>query len=160
MLELDEYAEELQNVFDDISGVRLDPELPQVSRQIAIDFMSLFNVVCRKRPRSQGHSCDPGRHSKRSMWVEIQLHALACSAMWACCDDTSSDDGEHNTSDAFLLFCADRPHRAGASCRDELKVALGCRFSLHVFTVAQQDHPLDDQDSVNCGLGPVPAFWR
>ena len=47
---------------------------------------------------------------------------------------------------------------AGLTDVDELRAALGCRFALDVFTVAQQDHPLVDQDSLICGLGP--AFWR
>ena len=37
------------------------------------------------------------------------------------------------------------------ACVDELKVALGCRFALDVFIVAQQDYFLADQDSVICG---------
>ena len=48
VLELDEYAEELQNVFDSISGVRLDPEL---LRKVEIDFMNRLEVY-RKRPRN------------------------------------------------------------------------------------------------------------
>ena len=50
VLELDEYAEELHNVFDSISGVRLDPELLSASR-VEIDFMNRLEVY-RKRPRS------------------------------------------------------------------------------------------------------------
>ena len=38
---------------------------------------------------------------------EIQLQDLACLAMWACFDDTTSDDDEHSTSNAFLLLCGD-----------------------------------------------------
>ena len=37
VLELDEYAEELQNVFDNISGVRLDPDVLSASRKVEID---------------------------------------------------------------------------------------------------------------------------
>ena len=48
VLELDEHAEELQHVFDNISGVHLDPELLQVSRQAEIDIMGRLNV-CRRR---------------------------------------------------------------------------------------------------------------
>ena len=55
--------------------------------------------------------------------------------MWACCDDTSSDD-DHNTSNAFL--CADHliapVLHAGLTDVDELKVALGCRIALDVFS--------------------------
>ena len=35
---------------------------------------------------------------------------------------------------------------------------LGCRFALDIFTVAQQDYPLADQDSLNRDSGP--ALWR
>ena len=37
VLELDEYTEELLDVFDSISGTRLDPELLTVSRQVELD---------------------------------------------------------------------------------------------------------------------------
>ena len=50
VLELDEHAEELQHVFDNISGVHHDPELLQVSRQVEFDIMSRLNV-CRSCPR-------------------------------------------------------------------------------------------------------------
>ena len=40
VLELDKYAEELPNVFDNISGERLDPELFSAPRKVEIDFMS------------------------------------------------------------------------------------------------------------------------
>ena len=53
VLELDECAEELQNVFDNISWVRLDPELLQVSRQVEINFMRRLNVY-RKASEAQG----------------------------------------------------------------------------------------------------------
>ena len=51
VLELDDYAEELQNAFDSISGVRLDPELLNASRKVEVDFMSRLEVY-RKRPRN------------------------------------------------------------------------------------------------------------
>ena len=35
VLELDEYVDELQNVFDSISGVRLDPELLRALRKVS-----------------------------------------------------------------------------------------------------------------------------
>ena len=44
-LELDEYAEELQDVFDSISGVRLDPELLSASRKVEIDFMKVWRCI-------------------------------------------------------------------------------------------------------------------
>ena len=34
VLELDEYAEELQNMFDNVSGLRLDPELWSALRKV------------------------------------------------------------------------------------------------------------------------------
>ena len=43
VLELDGCAEELQNVFDNVSGVR--PELLSASRKVEIDFMSRLEVV-------------------------------------------------------------------------------------------------------------------
>ena len=49
VLELDEYTEELLHVFDSISGIRLDPKLLRVSRQVELDFMSWLGVY-RKRP--------------------------------------------------------------------------------------------------------------
>ena len=51
VLELDEHTEELQNVFDNISGVRLDPELLSASRKVEIDFMNRL-AVYRKRPKN------------------------------------------------------------------------------------------------------------
>ena len=54
--------------------------------------------------------------------------------MWACCADTSSDDGEHNTSNTLLLLFADALIApvllTGLSDVDELMVALGCMFAL------------------------------
>ena len=68
MLELDEYADELQNVFDNISGVRLDPEQLQVSRQVEIDFTSRLNVY-RERPRHWAtHKSIPVIPTK---WVDV-----------------------------------------------------------------------------------------
>ena len=51
VLEHDEYAEELHNVFDNISGVRLEPELLSAPRKVEIDLMNRLDVY-RKRPRS------------------------------------------------------------------------------------------------------------
>ena len=66
--ELDEYAEELQNVFDNISGVRLDPELLSASRKVEIDFMNRLNVY-HKRPRSW--ATDKGRHVIPTKCVDV-----------------------------------------------------------------------------------------
>ena len=67
-LELDEDGEELHNVFDNISGVRLDPELLSTSRKVEIDFMNRLEVY-RRRPRElgegQGHSCHPNEMGGR-----------------------------------------------------------------------------------------------
>ena len=57
--ELEKYADKLQNVFDNFSGVRLDPELVSASRKVEIDFMSMLEVH-RKRPRSW--ATDKGLH--------------------------------------------------------------------------------------------------
>ena len=59
VLELDEYAEELQNVFDSINGVRLDPELLSALKNVEIDFMNRLEVY-RKRPRNWAK--DNGMH--------------------------------------------------------------------------------------------------
>ena len=64
----DEYAEELQNVFDNIIGVRLGPELLQMSRQVVIDFMSKLNVY-RKRPRHW--ATDKGILIIPTKWVDV-----------------------------------------------------------------------------------------
>ena len=65
--------------------------------------------------------------------------------MWPCCDDTSSNDDEHNTGNTLLLLFVDADIApallAGLSEVDELKIALGCRFALDIFTIAQQDRP-------------------
>ena len=68
VLEFDEYAEELQNVFDSISGVRLDPELSRASRKVEIDFMSRLEVYCR-RPRTWAK--DKGIHVIPTKWVDV-----------------------------------------------------------------------------------------
>ena len=80
------------------------------------------------------------------------------------------DDDDHNTSNAFLLLCADAlvglVVLAGLTDLDELKVALGCRFALDVFTIIPQDHTVVDQEPVDlrplaCGLvltSRAPAF--
>ena len=46
---------------------------------------------------------------------------------------------------------------AGLTDVDELMVALGCRFALDVFTIAQQDYPLADHNSLN--HDPGRALW-
>ena len=82
------------------------------------------------------------------MWRGIWRQVLVRSASWACCDDTSSDDDEHNTSNAFLLLIAP-VLLSGFTDVDERTVALGCRFSSDVFTIARQDRALAD-------LHPLP----
>ena len=68
---------------------------------------------------------------------------FAFRAMWACCDDTSSDNDEHNTGNTLLLLIADALTApvllSGLSDVDELMVALGCRFALDLFSTAQHD---------------------
>ena len=90
------------------------------------------------------------RHTQRSMWREIQCQAPARCAMWACCADSSSDDGDHNTSNTLLLLFADAfvapALLAQLSEVDELMVALSCRFVLDIFTIAQQDRPRPEPD--------------
>ena len=58
VLELDEFTEELLDVFAFISGIRLDPELLTVPRQAEVDFMSRLGVY-RKRPRTRATEAFP-----------------------------------------------------------------------------------------------------
>ena len=71
--------------------------------------------------------------------------------MWACCEDISSDDDDHNTGNSLLLLCAHALVApvlpSGMSEADELLVALTCRFAVDVFTVIQQDYPAAAQDA-------------
>ena len=68
VLELDDYAEELRNVFDNISLVRLDPELSSALRKVEFDFMSRLDV-CRKRQRNW--ATDRSRHVIPTKWVDV-----------------------------------------------------------------------------------------
>ena len=87
-------------------------------------------------------TAEAGRRSldKRQQHTQIQLQAFVCYAMWACCDDTSSDHDDHNTSNAFMLLVAP-VLLSGLTDLDELKVAFECRFVLDVFTIIQHGHP-------------------
>ena len=70
--------------------------------------------------------------------------------MWPCCDLTSSDDDEHNTN--FLLLFADVDITPtlleGLTEVDVLRIALGCRFALHIFTISQQYSPTPDHEPI------------
>ena len=81
-------------------------------------------------------------------------------AMWACYDDTSSDDDEHNTDNMLLLSFADAfiapALFAHLSEVDELNLALGCRFALDILTVAQQDRPSPDHVPLPLDFGLEP----
>ena len=68
VLELGEYAEDLQKVFDSISGVRLDPELLSASTKVEIDFMNRLEVY-RMRPRNWAK--DKGIHVIPTKWVDV-----------------------------------------------------------------------------------------
>ena len=68
VLELDEYTEELLDVFGSISGTRLDPELLNVSRQVELDFVSQLGVS-RKRPRTW--ATDRGFPVISTKWVDV-----------------------------------------------------------------------------------------
>ena len=82
--------------------------------------------------------------------------------MWPCCDDTSSDDDEHNTGNTLPLFFADAyvapALLASLSEVDELNMALGCRFALDIFTIAQQDRPSPDTVPLPLDPGLEPCF--
>ena len=66
-----------------------------------------------------------------------------------------------STTPATLL-CADALIAlvllVGLTDVDELNSALGCRFAPDVCTMAQQDHPLANQDSLICGPGLISQF--
>ena len=73
---------------------------------------------------------------------QARVHCLSVRAwlmcvMWACRDDTSSDDDEHNTCNTLLHFFADNRIApvllAGISDVDKLQ------FELDIFTMAQQE---------------------
>ena len=73
--------------------------------------------------------------------------------MWACCDDTPSDDDEHKTDNMLLLLFAHAfiapALLVGLSEVDELNMALGCSFALDIFTIAQQDRPSPEPASTS-----------
>ena len=73
--------------------------------------------------------------------------------MWSCCDCTSSDDDEHSTDNNFLLLFADvEITPTSLECLSEvdvLRIAIGCRFALGIFTISQQYSPTPD-------LEPIP----
>ena len=60
-------------------------------------------------------------------------------------DFTSSDDDEHNTDSNFLLLFADvgitLTLLEGLTEVDVLHIALGCRFTLDIFTISQRHSP-------------------
>ena len=65
-------------------------------------------------------------------------------SLGTCGDDLlSSDEEEHNTDNPLLLLVADSLIApvilSGLSDVDELMVALGCRFAMDLFSIAQHD---------------------
>ena len=62
VLELDEYTEELLHVFDSISGIRLDPKLLRVSRQVV-------GWACTVSDRECGQRTGAFQLSRRSGWT-------------------------------------------------------------------------------------------
>ena len=92
-------------------------------------------ATCKYRPNGNAHSV-------------FQSQAYRSRAMWPCCGYTSSDDDEHNTDNNFLLLFADvdiTPNLlAGLSEIEVLRMALGCRFALDIFTISQQLSPTPD----------------
>ena len=77
-----------------------------------------------------------------------------------CCDDASSGDDEHNTGNSLLHMLADADIApvllAGLSDVDVLYAALGCRFALDTFTIAQQYRPSPDIEPLPLDAEPVP----
>ena len=78
------------------------------------------------------------------------FEAYRSRAMLPCCDFTSSDDDEHNTDTNFLLLFTDvvitPTLLEGLTEVDALHTALGCRFTLDIFTISQQHSPTPDHE--------------
>ena len=83
--------------------------------------------------------------SQRERTQRFQSQAYRSRAMWPCCDFTSSDDDEHNTDNNFVLLFADIAITPtlfeGLTEVDVLHTALGCRFTLDIFTISKQHSP-------------------
>ena len=83
----------------------------------------------------------------------FQSQACRSRAVWPCCDYTSSDDVEHNTDNNFLLLFADVDITPtlleGLSEVDVLRIAIGCRFALDIFTISHRCSRTPD-------LEPIP----
>ena len=86
----------------------------------------------------------------RERTQRFQSQAYCSRAMWPCCDFTSSDDDEHNTDNIFLLLFADITITPtlleGLTEVDVLRIALGCRFALEMFTISQCHSPAPDPE--------------
>ena len=100
VLELDDYAEELQNVFDCLSEVRLDPELLSASKKFEIDFMSRVDVY-RKRPRNC--EADKGIHVIQTKWVHVNKGEAS--------DQCTDRDCAGKNSFGGTRSCQERLHR-------------------------------------------------
>ena len=91
--------------------------------------------------------------SQRERTQRFQSQDYRSRAMWPCCGYTLSDDDEHNTDNSFLLLFADvgitPTLLTDLSEVDVLRVAIGCRFALDIFTISQQYSPTPD-------LEPLP----
>ena len=99
VLELDEFAEELQNVFDNISGVRVDPDL-SASRKVEVDFMSRLDMH-RKRPRNW--ATDKGIHVIPTKWVDVNKGMPS--------DQSTDRDCAGKKSNAGTRPCKEHLHR-------------------------------------------------
>ena len=75
-----------------------------------------------------------------------------------CGSDTFSGDEEHNTNNTLLLLVADALIApvllSSLSDVDELMVALGCRFALDLFSIAQHDWTGGPPQSCLCCASP------
>ena len=133
VLELDEYVEELQNVFDSISGVRLDPELLSASRKVEIDFMNRLDVY-RIRPRvgqQTRASCHPnemGRREQRRCQATRVLVEIVRKRTRALGPDDARNvciEGTDRVRDVHTLQSADVETR-GKLCDGSEDLVLGC----------------------------------
>ena len=106
------------------------------------------DVKCKYRPYG---------NTRRSYSLKPASVAQLCPGH----DDTSSDDDEHNTSNTLLLLVADAciapALLAGLSDVHEFKIALGCKYALDMFMIAQQNGRSPDLD--NLPLDPNLEPW-
>ena len=96
------------------------------------------------------HSAISKQQLNRECTQPFQSQGRCSCAMWPCCDTTSSDDDAHNSDSNFLLLFADvgitPTLLEGLTEVDVIRIALGCRFALDIFTISQRHSPAPDHE--------------